>query len=143
MMSITIKIILVEPPAGVDFAIQMGKGHVYSLAQKQRSKGSDLNFDCMVEVKKNSKGETVFRGDVVQGPSSAQFMYINIGTSAGQMDSVWTRRLKIPLTGITTELIDQIDEDSYLETHVPGKGKDGTPNCASVKNFEGWKIRRK
>jgi hypothetical protein len=141
-MTITLKIILEAPPAGVDFAIQNGKGHAYTLAQKQRSGGKDLTFECTAEVKKNSKGETVLKGSIVQGPSAVQFMYINIGTSAGQMESVWTRRLKIPLTGITQETIDQMNGDSFLETHVPGKGKDGSPNCATVKDFRGWQVRK-
>jgi len=28
-----------------------------------------------------------------------------------------------------------------LQTSVPGKGKDGTPNCATVKPFAGWMVK--
>jgi hypothetical protein len=55
---------------------------------------------------------------------------------AGQADSCWTRRLKVPLSGITTKMI---AAGGILEARVPGTGRDGGPACASVKEFEGWK----
>jgi hypothetical protein len=71
-----------------------------------------------------------------------RFIYIDIGTAAGQAD-IWSRRLKIPLTGITWSVIDQVNASSkaVLETHVPGTGKDGSPNCATVKPFDGWRVK--
>jgi len=30
-----------------------------------------------------------------------------------------------------------------METSIPGTGKDGGPNCATVKPFNGWKIIEK
>jgi Family of unknown function (DUF5990) len=101
----------------------------------------------IVPVKiKGEKGKDVFpkfSGPFVQGPAGAKFIYIDIGTCAGQTDTIWTRRLKVPLTGITWELIDQLmaNPSLVLETKVPGTGKDGGPNCASVKPFEGWHIK--
>jgi len=78
----------------------------------------------------------------VQGPTNGRFIYIGIGTLAGQLGSIWSRRLKIPLQGITWEMIEQLldDSNSILETRVPGTGKDGTPNCATVKPFDGWYV---
>ena len=47
---------------------------------------------------------------------------------------MWNRRLKIPLVGITQSQIDEIlITQGVLETSVPGTGKDGGPNCATVK----------
>jgi hypothetical protein len=48
------------------------------------------------------------------------------------------------LTGITWDIIDQVTADPkmILETTVPGTGKDGGPNCATVKPFDGWKVRK-
>jgi Family of unknown function (DUF5990) len=78
----------------------------------------------------------------VQGPSGERFVYIDIGTCAGQTDTVWSRRLKIPLRGITLIMIGQLQNNTQmiLETRVPGTGKDGGPNCATVKPFAGWKL---
>ena len=83
-------------------------------------------------------------GAFVQGPTGERFIYINIGTSAGDINSVWSRRLKIPLKGITTGMITDLQNDSalMLETKVPGTGKDGGPNCATVKPFSGWYLSK-
>ena len=82
-----------------------------------------------------------FSSPFVQGPYLNNFIYLDIGTLAGQIGS-WQRRLKIPLTGITWEIVDQLKTESnlILETKVPGTAKDGTPNCATVKPFDGWQI---
>jgi hypothetical protein len=61
----------------------------------------------------------------------------SIGTYAGQVDSCWSRRLKIPLAGITMKML---QAGNVLEARVPGTGRDGSPSCATVKDFEGWKL---
>ena len=81
---------------------------------------------------------------MTQGPPTDRFIYFDIGQFAGQKDSCWNRRLKIPLVGITWDMIRQASADPKLalETRVPGTGKRGGPNCAKVKNLE-WKAVRK
>jgi hypothetical protein len=75
-------------------------------------------------------------GPFVQGPRGKRFVYIDIGTYAGQSASSWGRRLKIPLDGIPAKFI---AAGGILEARVPGTGRDGGPNCATVQDFEGWK----
>jgi hypothetical protein len=128
---LTLRIILERPPAGVDFGLQQGRGSDYETVQVQRSGGADLIFECSVILKPGPD----FSGPFVQGPKGGRFLYLDIGTLAGQRDSCWTRRLKIPLTGIGGE--------GVFETRVPGTGRDGGPSCATVKPFSGWKLRRK
>ena len=137
---IAIRIILESPPSGVDFAIQKGSGNNYETILKQRSGKKDLCFEFKIAVKENQAALPDFKGPYVQGPSSERFIYVDIGTAAGQFDSVWTRRLKVPLRDISAETIQQLLTDSslVLETKVPGTGKDGGPNCATVKPFPGW-----
>ncbi len=132
---LTLRVVLAKPPAGVDFGIQKGRGTTYQTIQKQRSNGGDLAFEYTVGLKE-SKDVTMpdFTGPLVHGPVGARFLYINIGTSAGQIDSCWNRRLKIPLRDITWKMAAQ-----PLQTQVSGTAKDGGPNCATVKPFEGWK----
>ncbi len=81
-------------------------------------------------------------GSFVQGPTNGKFIYIGIGTHAGQIGTPWSRRLKVPLTGITWKDVDQLfaDPNLIMQTCVPGTGEDGGPNCATVKPFDGWKI---
>ena len=136
---------LEAPPAGVDFGIQKGRGSLFEVIQKQRSKGADLSFEFSVGVRNaDGSGTPDFSGPIVQGPRGGRFVYVDIGTIAGQLDTPWSRRLKVPLTGITADQIRRASSGSggVLETRVPGTGKDGGPSCASVKDFAGWSAAR-
>ena len=130
-----LRIVLEGAPAGVDFGVQKGKGNDYKTVQTQTSTGKDLIFSLTVEVKDRS-GTPNILGPFAQGPPTGRFLYIDIGQYAGQKDSPWSRRLKIPLSGITWSLIDKA---SLLEARVRGTGKDGGPTCGTVRPFEGWK----
>src|SRR5262249_47881238 len=100
-----LRIVLIAPPSGVDFGLQDGKGSAYKTIQKQRSKGDDLSFDCTVTVKDNREdGLPNFLGPLTQGPTTGRFIYIDIGRLAGQHDSCWERRIKVPLGGITWDM---------------------------------------
>ena len=136
------RIILEKPPSGVDFGLQKGKGSNYETVQKERSQAGDLRFEFPARIKAGKSSMPDFMGPFVQGPTGERFVYIDIGTYAGQTNTVWSRRLKIPLTGITKEMIDKLGPDPKmaLEARVPGTGKDGGPNCATVKPFDGWKL---
>ena len=137
------RIVLESPPPGVDYGLQKGGGNDFEVTQKQRSKTGDLQFDFSARVKEGKDGSPVFLGPYVQGPPQERFVYLDIGTYAGQTDTPWSRRLKIPLRGITWDLVKQSSKPSHvLETHVPGTGKDGSPSCATVKPFAGWKVKR-
>ena len=140
---VNFRIILVKPPPGVDYGLQKGGGSKYEVTQKQRSKAADLRFEFDARVKEGKDGQPVFLGPFVQGPPHERFVYLDIGTYAGQSDTPWGRRLKIPLRGITWNEIKQASRGTnLLETRVPGTAKDGSPTCATVKPFAGWKVTR-
>ena len=130
-------IILESPPPGIDFGLQKGSGAKYEVVQIQRSKKGDLRFEFEVRVVEGKDGEPNFLGPFVQGPTGGRFVYIGIGTFAGQKDTLWSRRLKVPLNGISGN---DIKKTKSFETHVQGTAKDGSPTCATVKPFAGWKI---
>ena len=135
---ITLRVVLEHPPKGVDFGLQKGRGSAYETTQKQRSDGKDLTFEFTPVIKDSgSDAIAVLSGPFVQGPPGERFVYIGIGTFAGQVDSCWSRRLKIPLAGITIKML---QAGKVLEARVPGTGRDGSPRCATVKDFEGWKL---
>lgn len=144
-MEINLHLILRDPPAGVTFGLQKGSGSVYQTIQVQQSGASDLYFNFSIEVKgdKQKDASPSFKGPFVQGPRLNNFFYIDIGTYAGNTGSVYGRRLKVPLSGITWKLIDELGAapGAVLQTSVPGKAKDGTPNCATVKPFSGWTVK--
>jgi hypothetical protein len=144
-MDITLQITLVQPPPGVDFALQKGSGNDYEIVQTQRSGNTNLSYKFTVTIKGDEQKDALpkLAGPFVQGPTGGKFVYIGIGTYARQINTPWSRRLKIPLSGITWQMIKKIERDPtlILETSVPGTGKDGGPNCATVKPFNGWNLK--
>jgi hypothetical protein len=136
------RIVLETPPPGVDYGLQEGRGSVSETVQTQRSDGSDLQFEFTAAAR--ATGSSLdFRGRFIQGPPGGRFVYIRIGTYAGQADTPFSRRLKIPLRGITPDMIRRVSsaKGAVLETRVQGTGRDGTPACASVKDFGGWNLQ--
>jgi len=111
----------------VDFGLKKGHGSDSEDVAKQRSKGDDLEFEFTVTAKIGKDHLPNFTGPFVQGPAGERFVYINIGTYAGQTNTPWSRRLKIPLSGITW---DMLRSGKVLVAHIPGTGKDGGPSCA-------------
>jgi Family of unknown function (DUF5990) len=141
---ITLRIVLETPPPGVDFGIQKGRGSIFETIERQRSTGGDVVFEFSVGLKAASAGgQPDFAGDIVQGPRGGRFVYVDIGTYAGQRDTPWSRRLKIPLSGINAELMRRaVSKGAVLEARVPGTGRDGGPSCASAKDFDGWTLAK-
>ena len=143
-ITVPLRIVLVAPPPGVDFDIPEGKGNDYKTIAVQRSRLSDLQFESFITVKGNrDDGTPNFVGSIVQGPLMGRFIYIDIGKSAGQFNSEWQRRIKIPLAGITWEMLDKTVDGPkrFLQASIHGTGKDGGPSCATVKPMDGWKVQ--
>jgi hypothetical protein len=142
-----IRIVVESPPVGVDFCVQGKTGSDLIGVTRAGKPGQDLAFDVSVRVVQPESGPPRFLGPVTQGPPSERFIYICIGTSAGDPFSCWTRRAKIPLKAIDNELLAQVRKagpNARLEVRYPGTGKDGTPTCASVKLAPGsWKVVKK
>ncbi len=134
---LTLRIIIEQQQPGVDFGLQKGSGNAYETVQKQRWQGKDLVFEFQPSIRDGvSDSMAALGGPFVQGPRRQRFVYIDIGTYAGQTDSCWSRWLKVPLDGIPPKFL---AAGGVLESRVPGTGRDGGPNCATVKVFEGWK----
>src|SRR5580700_7047735 len=127
----TLRIVVEAPPSDVDYALQTGKGSAYEAVQKQRSKGNDLVFEFQPVIRSSVVSDhRSLTGPFVQGPPRQRFVYLDIGTYAGQSNTRWSRRLKIPLEGITTEMA---AKGGIFEVRVPGTDRDGGPTCATVK----------
>jgi Family of unknown function (DUF5990) len=140
---VPIRLILVEPPVGVDFGVQRGRGAQYETLLVQQRRHRDISFDLSLVVSDNRKdGRPNFQGACVQGPPASRFLYIDVGSYAGQQDTRWARRMKVPLQGIAWEQIRKtIRKPGYrLTARIPGTGKDGGPNCATVQLNGNWEI---
>jgi Family of unknown function (DUF5990) len=132
-----LRIIVESPPPGVDYALQKGSGSAYETDQRQRSAGKDLAFEFTPAIRDGvTDPMAALAGPFVQGPRGGRFVYLDIGACAGQTDSSWSRRLKVPLAGITMKMI---TAGGWVEACVPGTGRDGGPSCATVKDFDGWR----
>ncbi|HJW16373.1 MAG TPA: DUF5990 family protein [Flavisolibacter sp.] len=144
LVDLTLQIALENSPKGVLFGIQKGSGSQYETIQAQSGNGETLNFECTIRLKKDQNGRVDFSGPMVQGPPGVRFIYIDIGTAAGQHGSEWSRRLKIPLSGYLHpgDDLTSLPADITFKAGINGIGKDGTPACGTVKNFEGWKISK-
>ena len=140
-VELRLRIILESPPTGVDFGLQQGKGSDWKTVQTQRSSGDDLTFEGTVTIKNDpSEGPPNLLGPLTQGPKGGRFLYIGVGKLAGQDDSQWVQRIKVPLAGISWDLIERASANHpvVLEARVPGTGRDGGPSCATVKLASGW-----
>ena len=138
-----LRIIVVNSPMGVLFGLQEGKGGQYRTIQHQEGGNDPLRFELAVTIRNNSRSIPDFFGEHVQGGPNERFIYLDIGTYAGQKNTEFSRRLKIPLYTIDRPTINHLimNKDAMLETTVAGTGKDGGPNCGTVKPFNGWTIK--
>jgi hypothetical protein len=134
-----LRITVVTPPAGVAFRMQRGR---FELADAVSASADELVFEFPVTVADAACTPPRFTGPLTQGPADGRFVYINVGTSAGQHESPWTRRIKVPLYSIAPELVAAALSTSgaVLETKINGIGRDGTPACATVRLLEPWAL---
>ncbi len=138
---LTLRIILVKPTPGVEYGIQKGNAINYETVQKQKSSSNDLCFEFKVQVKFDEGDNPVFLGPFTQGPPKERFIYIDIGTYAGQKNTGWSRRLKIPLKSISRDIVEKLSRANVLLAKVQGSGgKDGGPTRGTIKPFDGWKV---
>ncbi|MGH9341981.1 MAG: DUF5990 family protein [Acidobacteriota bacterium] len=138
---VPLRLTVVNPPTDVVFALQRGRSQLY---QPTRSSGTSLSFDFTVRVCSTGTSLTLL-GPFAQGTPASRFVYVNSGTYAGDAASCWSRRAKVPLTGITPQLIRRLEQapGSLLEGCIAGTAKDGGPACASVSLLgQGWCVNR-
>lgn len=126
--AIKLRIIVERPVVGVLHSLQAKDGS--PLDPKSSRKGEPLIFDFQIRKGPGNK----LLGDQVRREGSARrYVYICIGELAGDPSSPWSRRMKIDIHDIGTDLLDRaVNGGEVIETTVIGTGKDGTPSCATV-----------
>ena len=140
-----LRVVLVDPPAGIDYGIQHGRGARYETLFVQQRKRGDVCFDFSITIADTRKDAAPnFLGPIVQGPPVGRFIYVDVGTYAGQKNTPWARRMKIPLGDITWALIKKARSKpgQRLMVKIQGTGKDGGPACATVPLIDGWGIAK-
>ncbi len=121
--TVTLRLIIDDPVPGVRYSLQKD-----DMPFEPRTAGDGpIAFELPITLHPDGRmtGPFVRR----EGPQR-RFVYIRIGTSAGDHDSVWSRRAKIDIHDIPAPLL---APNARLEVHLPGRARDGSPACATVR----------
>ena len=129
---ITLRLTIADPVPGIHYSLQR-KDAVFD---PRIATDAPLSFDVPIRLTDDGR----FLGDFVrrEGPTR-RFVYIRIGQSAGQHGTPISRRAKIDIHDIPAPLLDQARTGAVLEVVLPGREKDGTPACATVKPKKPWR----
>lgn len=138
-MEVALRITVIDPPPGVPFLMQKGRDE---LVRPTHADAHSISFDFSVRVDDEGVCGLRVLGPFAQGPPSVRFAYVNSGKRAGDIASIWDRRAKVPLTGLTRALIVAASRDagSVIEATIAGTSRDGGPVCASVALASGWRV---
>jgi hypothetical protein len=132
-VGLALRIMVEQPLAGVALALQHGKD---TLEPPTVSSPALVMFDLVVRLgAPQADGRPRFLGPYAQGPAAARFVYVCVGRRAGQADTPWDRRAKVPLGGITPAQVKAVlaVPGKRLAVRFPGRGADGGPTCATVR----------
>lgn len=129
---ITLRLTLADPVPGVRYSLQKDDAPFEAVTAAD----SPISFDVPIRLSADNRvlGPFVRR----EGPQR-RFVYIRIGQQAGDHGSCWSRRAKIDIHDIPPTLLDQARAGRTLEIVLPGRGKDGSPACASVRPVTPWR----
>ncbi len=135
------RVTILRPPANVEFRLQQGRS---GLVPPTGVTTAEIRFDFALRLgPMRYRNRPNLVGAFAQGPPAGRFVYINAGLRAGQEGSCWDRRAKVPLDGITSELIQAAlaAGDLVLEARIEGTARDGGPACATVPLLgAGWRL---
>ena len=98
------RIVIEQPVPGVLHSLQEDDA---PLDAKQSKAGEPLVFEFPLRVAPADGGAKFFGKQVRREGPVRRFVYIRIGTSAGQHLSPWTRRMKIDIHDIDPALLDR------------------------------------
>lgn len=130
--AITLRLTTADPVPGVAYSLQ---DKANAPVEPRIAGDGPISFDVPVTLSDDGRmtGPFVRR----EGPSR-RFVYIAIGTSAGQ-HSEWTRRAKIDVHDIPADLLALARQGRPLEAVLPGRARDGGPACATVRPLQPWR----
>jgi uncharacterized protein DUF5990 len=138
-----LRVRVLGPLRDVACCVQRGKD---DLVPPVHDTEAELVFELGLRVgAPRADGAPNLLGPFAQVPPAGRFLYVCWGTLAGQSDSCWTRRAKVPLTAITPSMIEAVlaSGNSILEARIGGLSKDGGPACAAVPLLGGgWTVAR-
>jgi hypothetical protein len=98
-----------------------------------------LVFEVELRAEVGAHGVRRLGDRVRQEGSERRLVYVAVGNQAGDAGSPWSRRMKIDMHTIGSELVAAAERRNVLEVVVAGTGPDGTPSCATARPLEAWR----
>jgi uncharacterized protein DUF5990 len=131
--TITLRLRIDDPVPGVGYSLQDKKSRPVGLVT---AGDGPISFDVPVRVAEGPR----FLGEFVrsEGPSR-RFVYIAIGAQAGHCGGPWSRRAKIDIHDLPRDLLAKALKGAVLEARLPGRAKDGSPACATLRPIGDWR----
>jgi hypothetical protein len=138
-----IRIVVEDPVPGLAMALQRGRAAKAELVPPSSRLVEAVTFDLEVTVDGHlPDGRPRLLGPYVQGPPEARFFYLSVGKYAGQVDSEWGGRVKVPLGGLGWDEIGTLPSGDHLVARIAGRSPKGGPALASVHLLSpGWTQR--
>jgi hypothetical protein len=130
--AITLRLTIADPFPGVCYSLQKDDAP----HEPVTATGAPLSFDVPVRLADDNR---ILGPFVRREGKHRRFIYIRIGSLAGDHASKWCRRAKIDIHNIPAPLLDRTRDGVILELVLPGAGRDGTPACASVHPIQEWR----
>lgn len=138
--TVRFRIVVEKPVPGVELRLQRGRDE---LIEPKARTAKSATFEFTLDVVTKPGGAMTLRGAEAQGPPAERFVYINAGTYAGDANSPWGRRAKVPLKSVTQALITKAlaSSRSVIVGSIAGTAKDGGPAAATVPLLDGWSVK--
>ena len=126
--TLTLRLTIADPVPGLHYWRQDAKNAPHDICL---STDAPLTFDMPVDLRPDGKlGGTWVRRE----GKARRFVYIAIGGAMPGLPVV-SRRAKIDVHEIPAELL---KPGAVIAATLPGRGKDGTPACATVRPLTPW-----
>ncbi len=135
-----LRILVDDPIPGLALALQRGRAGAAKLVPPASRSAEAVVFDLEAIVEGGlPDGRPRLLGPCVQGPPDARFVYLCVGVMAGQADSPWSGRVKVPLGGLGWDMIEARPPGARLVARIPSRSPRGGPALASVRLLPpGW-----
>lgn len=132
MTEIRLRLTIDDPVPGVRYSLQKD-----DMPFEPATAGDGpISFDVPITLHDDGRMTGPF---VRREGKERRFVYIRIGIAAGDHATTLNRRAKIDVHDIPPVLLDRARAGVVLEVGLPGRGKDGTPACATVRPVRGWR----
>ena len=127
--AVTLRLIIDDPVPGVRYSLQKDDMPFEPVTAGD----GPIAFELPITLQADGRMTGPF---VRREGKERRFVYIRIGISAGDHAAAWSRRAKIDIHDIPKALL---VPDARLEAHLPGRARDGSPTCATVRPVTAWR----